>query len=368
MIIASVWAVLFILASLLLGINLYTVRRPSRREESAFIYLTRRHFAMDGCGCFARLLRSSSSSTSSSSRRPRRRVPSRPPSHRARRRVPIPPRGAADHDARGLIPGPRQPARLRDAAQQAPRARGAFYTLVPIRPRRRGERRSLRTLPGVSLRPPLAFNPRPRRLSTPTDAFQLHPAIALYGTTLKFIIHGAVVLLGALCGCVSLTLLNAPIAYYHYAQYARARDARDGRDDGVRDVGRGTAAEDGQVRALRRGVRGSRLHLITLVPVRPRRRGERRSLKDFFTSRRVSPPNTPRFQSRHTSTPFNSNASDAFRLRPDVRSRGTTLISLLRTLYLGTHHAVHTFMTEEERTKAAEFMREAMLHQHHYHY
>ena len=29
---------------------------------------------------------------------------------------------------------------------------GAFYTLVPIRPRRRGERRSLRTLPGVSLR------------------------------------------------------------------------------------------------------------------------------------------------------------------------------------------------------------------------
>jgi hypothetical protein len=44
---------------------------------------------------------------------------------------------------------------------------GAFYTLVPIRPRWRGERRSLRTLPGASLRPPLGFNPRPRRLSTP---------------------------------------------------------------------------------------------------------------------------------------------------------------------------------------------------------
>ena len=42
------------------------------------------------------------------------------------------------------------------------------HTLVPIRPRRRGERRSLRTFPGVSLRPgSLAFNPRPRRLSTP---------------------------------------------------------------------------------------------------------------------------------------------------------------------------------------------------------
>jgi len=46
---------------------------------------------------------------------------------------------------------------------------GAFYlTLVPVRPRRRGGRRSLRTFPGVSLRPgSLAFNTRPRRLSTP---------------------------------------------------------------------------------------------------------------------------------------------------------------------------------------------------------
>jgi len=62
--------------------------------------------------------------------------------------------------------------------------KGAFYTLVPIRPRWRGERRSLRTfLPGgASLRPPLAFNPRPRRLSTPPDAFEHHPDIALYGT------------------------------------------------------------------------------------------------------------------------------------------------------------------------------------------
>ena len=55
----------------------------------------------------------------------------------------------------------------------------------PIRPRRRGERRSLRTLPGASLRPPLPFNPRPRRLSTSTDAFQLHPDVRSYGTTLR---------------------------------------------------------------------------------------------------------------------------------------------------------------------------------------
>jgi hypothetical protein len=45
--------------------------------------------------------------------------------------------------------------------------RGAFYTLVPTRPRRRGGRRSLRTFPGASLGPPPAFNPHPRRLSTP---------------------------------------------------------------------------------------------------------------------------------------------------------------------------------------------------------
>jgi hypothetical protein len=38
-------------------------------------------------------------------------------------------------------------------------------------------------LPGVSLRPgSLAFIPRPRRLSTSTDAFQLHPDVRSYGT------------------------------------------------------------------------------------------------------------------------------------------------------------------------------------------
>jgi dsDNA-specific endonuclease/ATPase MutS2 len=69
----------------------------------------------------------------------------------------------------------------RERASQEERAAsaaaGASHTLVPIRPRWRGERRSLRTLPVVSLRPPPAFNPRPRRLSTPTDAFELHPDI-----------------------------------------------------------------------------------------------------------------------------------------------------------------------------------------------
>jgi leucyl-tRNA synthetase len=63
--------------------------------------------------------------------------------------------------------------------------RRVVLTLVPIRPRSRGERRSLRTFAGVSLRPFLALNHRHRRLSTPPDAFQLHPDFfASYGTTL----------------------------------------------------------------------------------------------------------------------------------------------------------------------------------------
>jgi hypothetical protein len=61
---------------------------------------------------------------------------------------------------------------------------------------------------------------------------------------------------------------------------------------------------------------------FTPVPVRPRRRGERRSSRTDFTfspGARFSPPITPRFRSRHASTPINS-ASDAFQLRPDVAS------------------------------------------------
>ena len=61
---------------------------------------------------------------------------------------------------------------------------GALYlTLVPIRPRSRGERRTLRTFAVVSLRPgSLAFNPRPRRLSTPLlTPFNSTPTFASYG-------------------------------------------------------------------------------------------------------------------------------------------------------------------------------------------
>jgi hypothetical protein len=52
------------------------------------------------------------------------------------------------------------------APKPSPAKTSNFYTLVPIRPRSRGERRFLRTFAVVSLRPALAFNTRPRRLST----------------------------------------------------------------------------------------------------------------------------------------------------------------------------------------------------------
>jgi hypothetical protein len=103
-------------------------------------------------------------------------------------------RAANQREARvALDPGPATRAAPPKIFGQT--VQGAFiFTLVPIRPRPLGERRSLRTLsPGDSLLPPLAFDPRPRRLSPPlltpfnsaSDAFQLRPDVASYGTTLK---------------------------------------------------------------------------------------------------------------------------------------------------------------------------------------
>ena len=57
---------------------------------------------------------------------------------------------------------------------------------------------------------------------------------------------------------------------------------------------------------------------LTPVPIRPRRRGERRFLRTF--ARRISPPRVPRSQSRHISTPFNS-TFDAYELHPDIIAR-----------------------------------------------
>ena len=84
--------------------------------------------------------------------------------------------------AHGERHGRRRRARGRDGVRAVLGRVHSIITLVPVRPRSRGARRSLRTLlPGASLLSSLAFNPRPRRLSTSTDAFQLHPDVALYG-------------------------------------------------------------------------------------------------------------------------------------------------------------------------------------------
>ena len=69
----------------------------------------------------------------------------------------------------GQVGSPASPSAASAAAALAAEVRSIYLTVVPIRPRSRGERRSLRTFsPGASPRPPLAFNPdTPRRLSTP---------------------------------------------------------------------------------------------------------------------------------------------------------------------------------------------------------
>ena len=65
-------------------------------------------------------------------------------------------------------------------------------------------------------------------------------------------------------------------------------------------------AERGRERALVDRARESGAFYLTPVPVRPRRRGERRSLRTFSPGVCFSPPRVPRFQSRHASTPLNS--------------------------------------------------------------
>ena len=60
-------------------------------------------------------------------------------------------------------------------------------------------------------------------------------------------------------------------------------------------------------RASGRAPTARRVLSHTLVPVRPRSRGKRRSLRNLLPGVRFSPPITPRFQSRHTATPFNFN-------------------------------------------------------------
>ena len=80
--------------------------------------------------------------------------------------------------------------------------------------------------------------------------------------------------------------------------------------------------------APRRRQRGA-FAACTLVPVRSRRRGERRFLKMTFSpGGRFSPPRVPRWFQSPPSTPFNS-AADAFQLHPAAASYGQTPSTLV---------------------------------------
>ena len=243
---------------------------------------------------------------------------------------------------------------------------GAFCTLVPIRPRSRGERRSLRTfLPGASLRPgSLAFNPSPRRLSTPTDAFQLRPDVASYGPSTLRPAHALASRAhpgrraggswkwstcgrwGRRCfttrcesrscgsteesidrnrtspstscstagrpGCSSTATCSTPRTsrWGCFECHMKLRD-RDGARVTIGSslrtcVGRLPVSSD----ADRRPVGGA---FCTLVPIRPRSRGERRSLRTFaVVSLRPTPSlSIPALDALSTPT-------DAYQLHPDV--------------------------------------------------
>jgi WD40 repeat protein len=220
----------------------------------------------------------------------------------------------------------------------------SLFTLVPIRPRRRCERRSLRTFsPCVSLRPgSLAFNPdTPRCLSTSRlTPFNSTPTfVALNdGTTLRHLAYSSITPIIHMVdvGNRETRRSVANITDIHDALHIgetpnnRHRERRFGiwcfkfAGDGATLV---AGASDGAayVHDVERDVSVHRLRrvLLTLVPIRPHSRGERRSLRTFSPGACFSPPRVPRFQRptlRRLSTP-----SDAFRLHPDiVASYGTT--------------------------------------------
>ena len=72
-------------------------------------------------------------------------------------------------------------------ASGAPVKVRSSFTLVPIRPRWRGERRSLRTNTSrrISPRTPRFQRPPSTPFNSTSDAFQLHPDVRSYGTTLS---------------------------------------------------------------------------------------------------------------------------------------------------------------------------------------
>ena len=112
----------------------------------------------------------------------------------------------------------------------------------------------------VSLRPsPLAFNPRPRCLSTPTDAFQLHPDVRSYGA------KDYLVALGVALGC---------------AAFATTGEESESSRNGARGATSGVAAW-GPAYGVALMLAYLAVDGVRLLPIRPRSRGERHSLRTF---------------------------------------------------------------------------------------
>ena len=236
-------------------------------------------------------------------------VPAHGVPDRAEQRLGDAVRAAAQRVRRGRVRDDRR-AVLVGSRDGGWRRRGAFYTLVPIRPRRRCERRSLRTFPGASLRPgSLAFNPRPRRLSTPsTDAFGLHPDIIARmerPSQMKDSYQKARVL--AFFAGTGLAGVSSYLLYVLAVPLGGAECV----------YCLTSAAISFTVFSIALGGLSSKArshYIITLVPIRTRPRGERRSLRTFpppvvSGSAHASfafNPDTPRRLSTPPLTPLNS--------------------------------------------------------------
>jgi len=231
---------------------------------------------------------------SSVDRRTPRRV-ARPPSHAAAAATPA----RTMFASRASSPSPSPSPSLARASPRARRARAAPATsrratvvlrssLVPIRPRSRGERRSLRTFPASSS-------------SSSSSASAASPR------------EKKIVGVG-----------SAGVDYLASIASFPKPDAKL-RTDAFETQGGGNAG-NALVAMARLGAEARSIYL-TLVPVRPRSRGERRSLRTFVISRRVSPPRVPRFQSP-PSAPFNA-TPDAFEPHPGGRE-GVHLDQALR--------------------------------------
>ena len=157
---------------------------------------------------------------------------------------------------------------------------GAFvFTLVPIRPRRRCELHSLRTFsPGGRIIPPTHRFQSATPFNSASDAFQLRPEI-------------------------SLRIMEPPSSTLIRSHLDRDEEAGKARRRRLRRLLHAQVRRAVALRARSRGVRGGRRGAFyTLVPIRPRSRGERRSLRTFAGA---SLRPRPRVQSP-TSTPFNS--------------------------------------------------------------